>query len=352
MRFALYSVTRRPHCHLLRCLTLTICLVTAASASRADDVEAERLRLELTQARAALAAAQTEITRLRAAADAPGDPVVALIDDEALTRSQLAQACFRTYGMAFFDTFINQALVHHAARKAGLTASEQERTAWVDDQVENFAQQVGSAQALESALARQGQTLAAFRYSLEHSAEAAVLIVEMVRHERLTDTGLRREYARRYGEQIELRHVLYRLSPEATDKDRAAAQEAARRSLAKTAQGADFGKLAEQESQDTVTRSRYGLIGTLDRISLEDQWPGLAKAAFDHAGTGIIPQAITTAAGIHLVQILKRHAAKASFDEVKEQLRAEAKAAEPTNADTQVLIRRLRARHHIETRWP
>lgn len=354
MRFALHSVTMRPdRSHLLVFLALTICLMATAATTRADDGEAEReLRLKLNEAEAALAAAQAELTSLRAAAKAPDDPIVALIDDQELKRSQLANACFRTYAMAFFDTFINQALVQHAARKAGITASAKERKDWVDDQVKNFEQSAGGAQALAAALARQGQTLAAFRYSLAHSAEAAVLIVELVRHERLTDAGLRREHARRYGEQLELRHVLYRLPPEATDADRAATTEAAQRTLAKAAQGADFGKLAEQESQDTATRSRYGLIGTLDRISLEDQWPGLAKPAFDYQGTGVLPKVVTTAAGIHLVQILKRHAGKATFDEVKETLRAEVMAAEPTNQDTQVLIRRLRTRHHIETRWP
>lgn len=120
-------------------------------------------------------------------------------------------------------------------------------------------------------------------------------------------------------EQVTARHILFLVpegAPEEVVKEKeAAAQKAIERANA----GEDFGKLAEELSEDEGTRSRGGELPPFPR---GDMVPEFEKAAFSQE-VGKIGEPVRTQYGIHVIKVEDKEGPKdLSFDEVKSQLTA------------------------------
>jgi peptidyl-prolyl cis-trans isomerase D len=130
-------------------------------------------------------------------------------------------------------------------------------------------------------------------------------------------------------ERRDVRHILITVDPNA---DAATAEAAKARIMAirkKIESGADFGKVAKEDSQDPGSAAQGGDLGFIEK--------GLMDPAFDQAAfalkQGQLSEPVRTRFGYHLIQVTKIDPAKVKpFAEVKDQLLAQAKKRQSEGA--------------------
>ena len=99
-------------------------------------------------------------------------------------------------------------------------------------------------------------------------------------------------------EQIRLRHIFRRVSGDASDSDRAAARAEMELLVEELRGGANFGDLAKERS-DSDTAHLHGLIGRLDRGSLD---PALEEIVWN-LEDGEISDVVATPVGFHIFRL-------------------------------------------------
>jgi peptidyl-prolyl cis-trans isomerase C len=115
-------------------------------------------------------------------------------------------------------------------------------------------------------------------------------------------------------EQVKARHILIKVSKDASEDKKAGARDKAKEIHRKLKQGEDFEKLAEQNSEDPSTRSKRGDLGYLLR--------GQTEKAFEDAAFSLKPgefsYLVETSQGYHLI-FSEAHITERvkTFDEVR-----------------------------------
>jgi peptidyl-prolyl cis-trans isomerase D len=130
-------------------------------------------------------------------------------------------------------------------------------------------------------------------------------------------------------ERRDVRHILITVDPNA---DAATAEAAKARIMAirkKIESGADFAKVAKEDSQDPGSAAQGGDLGFIEK--------GLMDPAFDQAAfalkQGELSEPVRTRFGYHLIQVTKIDPSKVKpFAEVKDQLLAQAKKRQSEGA--------------------
>lgn len=128
------------------------------------------------------------------------------------------------------------------------------------------------------------------------------------------------------GEQVRARHILVK-----TDGglDLEAARAKAERLLAQVKSGADFAKLARENSDDPGSKTSGGDLGFFARGQMVQEFDAAAFAAADGE---VVPTLVRTQFGFHIIQTLEHRAAsQRPFEEVAAQIKAKLAAA---RADT------------------
>lgn len=120
--------------------------------------------------------------------------------------------------------------------------------------------------------------------------------------------------------QVKARHILFKAS---SDAEYAEALKKAQDLRAKIVHGLDFGKAAEQFSEDPSAKGRGGDLGWFDAPKMVKEF---SDAAFK-LKKNEISEPVKTSFGYHLIQVEDTKPAETkSFDEVKAQLRAQLEA--------------------------
>lgn len=124
-------------------------------------------------------------------------------------------------------------------------------------------------------------------------------------------------------EQREVAHILIRVPPEATPAVKQAAREKAQQVLTAVQQNPkQFAELAKQHSQDPLTASKGGLLGTIQRGAIFQQ---VEQVVFGMAA-GEIKGPVESPAGFHLLQVKAiTGGGQRSFAEVKDSVLEAAK---------------------------
>lgn len=123
-------------------------------------------------------------------------------------------------------------------------------------------------------------------------------------------------------EQVKARHILIKVSKDASEVKRNEAREKAKEIHRKLKQGEDFEKLAEQISEDPATRSKRGDLGYILR--------GQTEKPFEDAAFSLKPgefsYLVETSQGYHLIfsEAHIRERVK-TFDEVRELIESQVK---------------------------
>ncbi len=119
------------------------------------------------------------------------------------------------------------------------------------------------------------------------------------------------------GEQVRARHILLKMSPDATDEEKEARRKEAVDIRKRAVDGEDFGALAKEFSEDS-TASAGGDLGFFAR--------GVMTGAFEEAAFALEPGAISdlveTQFGIHIIKLEEKNPARTRpLDEVRDEVR-------------------------------
>ena len=257
--------------------------------------------------------------------------VVAEVNDEAITRSELTAALTLIYGDDVLRQLINTKLLEQEAKRAGpavLAGFQQELRARINREVEAYLQQL--------ARTRGYRTLGEFERELDrvqkgsyarlkehHAARIAFYVKPRLLGERIlstrikvTDEDIRAAYERAFGPKVLIRQIVVRTRVKAEEI------------LNRLRSGADFGQMASENSIDPVSSQRGGLVEPLPDEGI------LGKAAFA-LKPGALSGVMRTDEGYHILK-----------SERKIRRRPE------TLADVRDLLREQLLRREIERRIP
>lgn len=201
----------------------------------------------------------------------------ALVQQGLDANSPEGQAQLAQLSQQILDGLIDDALIAQEAAKQGVSVPDAD----LNTAMQQLVDSVGGQAAFDQRLAAAGQTLEDAR-----TLQRTQMLNNLMR-DRVTAS------LSGQSEQVHARHILV---------DSAAAAEAL---LAQINAGADFGQVAQQSSQDTLTKAGGGDLGWFPRgllISRE-----VEDAAFN-LQPGQISGVIQSAFGFHLVQVLERDA--------------------------------------------
>ena len=200
---------------------------------------------------------------------------VALIQQGLNANSPEGQAQLSQMGQLILDNLIDDALIAQEAAKQGVSVSDAD----LDAAMQQLVESAGGQAAFEQTLKLGGQTLDDAR-----NLQRTQMLNNLMRDRVIANLGGQ-------SDQVHARHILV---------DSAAAAEAL---LAQITAGADFGQIAQQSSQDSLTKANGGDLGWFPRgilISKE-----VEEAAFN-LQPGQVSGVIQSAFGFHIVQVLER----------------------------------------------
>lgn len=199
----------------------------------------------------------------------------ALIQQGLNANSPEGQAQLSQMGQLILDNLIDDALIAQEAAKQGVSVSDAD----LDAAMQQLVESAGGQAAFEQTLKLGGQTLDDAR-----NLQRTQMLNNLMRDRVIATLGGQ-------SDQVHARHILV---------DSAAAAEAL---LAQITAGADFGQIAQQSSQDSLTKANGGDLGWFPRgilISKE-----VEDAAFN-LQPGQVSGVIQSAFGFHIVQVLER----------------------------------------------
>ena len=147
-------------------------------------------------------------------------------------------------------------------------------------------------------------------------------------------------------EQVRARHILVKLDPTADKGAKEAAKKKAQALLALAKKpGADFEKLAKENSQDPGTASRGGDLGFFPKGRMAKAFEDVA---FAMKKPNQVSDVVETQFGFHIIQYLDRQVSKEkSFEEAKEQIRRRL-APQKQRESYQSFIDNVKKKHKIE----
>jgi len=230
-----------------------------------------------------------------------GGEIVARVNGEAITRDELTQALFQRHGRTTLEDLIVHRIVRQAARRAGVTVTDQE----VQEFIATRAKRMGVppdklAQAMHTN--RENWHRRVWQQMVVHR------IVE--RGVKVTDEDLRLAYESGYGETMQAAWILCRKLRDAQQVWEQLRQKPD-----------DFGRLARQDSIDEATRSLSGVFPQRVRRHVFAQE---VEANLFKLGEGEISAVLQTRFGYAVFKCIKRFPARdEDYAKVRDKLREE-----------------------------
>jgi parvulin-like peptidyl-prolyl isomerase len=130
--------------------------------------------------------------------------------------------------------------------------------------------------------------------------------------------SLARYFKGQTGEQVGARHILLRVSADASLKEKSAARKKLEDIRQQILKGADFGEMAQKHSDDKTSAVRGGSLGSFGRGEMV---PAFEKAAFS-LPVGQVSSIVETDFGYHLIKVEEKKAAqKLKFEDLKDDLK-------------------------------
>jgi peptidyl-prolyl cis-trans isomerase SurA len=247
------------------------------------------------------------------------------------------------------DEMVNEELIVQAAEEARIEIETAEVDAAVDEiKKQNNIDDAGLAAALD----QQGYTLASYKQDLRRQLLRLRAVNQLVRPRvTVTDEDIKARYdaMQRRSEAVSavrLAHILLRVPEKASEQEIAAARDRAAAAIQRVKNGEEFAKVAGEVSDDDATKGGGGELGWFERGSISPEW----EAVVFSMEKGEVRGPVSGPQGLHVffVEEVKRTDMK-SFDELKEQLRAELTRREMDKQTTQ-WIDELRKKAYIDVK--
>lgn len=296
------------------------------------------------------------------------DRVVAVVNDEIILSTELMM---RVAPLAFelnkisdvrertrrqsklstqvLDEMINEKLVSQAATASKLEVSSKEVAAAISDLKK---QNDLDDEQLAEALRMQGYGMASYRKDVRDQILRMRAVNTLVRPRvSISDDDVRAKYdeeARRSAQvsEVRLRHILVALPQDPSEEQLKAARAKAANIIEQVRDGADFGKLAETESDDPATKNTGGDLGWIERGTIATEWEVIVFAMSKGETRG----PISGPRGLHVFHVSDLKDSKQEpFDSVKEKLRNELYRAE-LDKQTRLWVEELRKKAHFDTK--
>jgi peptidyl-prolyl cis-trans isomerase C len=251
---------------------------------------------------------------------------------------------------AFYRQVLNEliaiTLLQQDARSQGVVASDQEVQSQIDARKGAFANE----DAYHKALKESGVTEDILRQQARDQISVSKYVNNKLVHGiNVTDQATREFYDKnkekiRTPERLHVRHILIGVAANATPADKQKARAKAEDLLKQIQNGADFAKLAQENSDDTGSKVHGGDLGWIV--------PGQTVPAFDKAAMALKPNQVSPVVespfGFHIIQLLERQPAGAvPYEQAKERI---ARMLKEQQAQQQVeaRVRELRAKGKVE----
>lgn len=229
---------------------------------------------------------------------------VATVNGTDIDKEALYEKLVVSSGAATLDTMISDEIVKQEAKKADVKVTQEE----IDAEMKTYEDQYGGAEALESAIASSGMTIA----QLEDEMKNYLLIEKLVGPDiKITDEQIETYFDENkesfaQGEQVEASHILVATKEEADEV------------AGKLKGGEDFADLAAEYSTDTATAEKGGALGSFGT--------GEMAAEFEEAAFAMkvdeISEPVETEYGFHIIKVTgKTEAAEAKLEDNKEKIK-------------------------------
>lgn len=221
------------------------------------------------------------------------------------------------------DKVIEEKLIEQEAKKSGIKVTSKEIEMAVEEVKEkNKIDQEG----LERALAAEGLTLETFRKEMEKRilrtkfVRSAVRVEQKPGEKELTEFFQKNVDRYRVDESYRPAHILFLIPREAAPEEIRRIRRKSQIVLEKIKEGADFGKMAMEYSEDPSSRNEGGDLGYFKKGEL---LPTLEKEAMK-LQIGEVSGLIRTEHGYHILKLLDRKGGgPPPFEEVKEKVQAD-----------------------------
>jgi parvulin-like peptidyl-prolyl isomerase len=262
------------------------------------------------------------------AATAPAkNPVAAIVNNEPITREELADECLLHYGAEVLESIVNRKLIESGCQKRNIVITDQQVEAEIDHLARKF--QVGKDQWLK--LLQKERGIAPERYA--HDIVWPTLALRELARDKIQISRQELDHAfeSEFGPGVKVRLIAL--------EDAAKAKRVHAEAVAKPE---EFGALAKKYSQDANSASAYGLIQPIRRHLGDPKLEAAAFALKKGEISQIVPvgnlhvfvkceEHIPPAAGLdrakvepHLVDALRERKLRAAANDVFKELQAEA----------------------------
>ena len=315
---------------------------------------------------AALTACATSATKEQPAADADEDPVVAMVNNEAVRKAEYKQELDSTYlqlqrSGQFIDgtmyeqlkqevreRLINLILLDQYSQKLGVKVDMARVEKYFQDSVARYPSEADFRNSLEEA----GLTENGLRTRLKRTLAAQELVETRVApdihvsDEEVRDYYDQHPYEFEHGVLVHAAHIMIKLSPLATDKERQDARQRILMIQEKVKSGEDFATLAKTYSEDS-SKVNGGDLGYFGAAQMA---PAFETAAFS-LKPGEVSDVVATQFGYHLIKVYDRKpAGKEPFSEAGPMLK-DRLFKERLNKALRDLVEKLKSEAQIE-RFP
>jgi parvulin-like peptidyl-prolyl isomerase len=255
------------------------------------------------------------------------NPVAAIVNNEPITREQLAQECLLHYGADVLESLVNRSLIESGCQRRNIVITDEQIEAEIDHMAAKF--QVGKDQWLK--LLQKERGIRPERYA-QDIVWPTLALRELAKDRlQITREELDKAYESEFGPAVKVRLI-------AID-DAAKARQVHSQAVARPE---EFGALAKKHSQDPNSASAYGLIQPIRRHLGNPQLEAAAFALKKGEISKVVPvgnmhvfvkceEHIPAATGMdrakvdpHLVDALRERKLRTAANDVFKQLQAEA----------------------------
>ena len=248
-----------------------------------------------------------------------------LIDGAQLVQMRMAQAGQRVNPTAdlyrkVLDQLIDINLLQQDARAQGVTVSENEVQQTLEGRKRNFPNE----EAYKKALAQAGVTEKDLhdrtrdQIMLQKYVETKLAPKAVVPDQAVRDFYDKHKDDMKVPERLHLRHILIAVDPKASPADREKARQKAEDILKRLKAGEDFGKLAEQYSDDPGSKTRGGDLGP---VAKGQTVPQFDAAAFALKKPNELSPVVESNYGFHIIQLVERQEpSTVPFEQVKDRI--------------------------------
>lgn len=221
---------------------------------------------------------------------APNSAVVAVVNGQKITKGDLMADLWDWQAPSVLDEMIQQTLIKQAAQKKGVSLTEKD----INARVEETKKRMPPDQSFDEVLARYGITKANFLARTKSG-----LLAERIVEKDINPTDAD------YAQFIKASHVLVRIQPGKDEDERKKNEDAAKEKIDKIAAeikgGLDFAEAAKKYSEDEQNKDKGGDLGWFKRGRMA---PEFEKAAFD-LKPGDVSEPVKTFYGYHLIKVTK-----------------------------------------------